>query len=144
MSAHEPARDTRRRVVFGFLASVEADADPVRACLVQGDDDAFDIPVNGALSDRIAEWAGQYVELHLRETLADGEVAERVIDGGKLLFQPGHADAPPKTIDELAREQGLDPRTPPDYAAILSGLFGSEEEAEAFRRRIRESRLLTP
>ena len=49
-------------------------------------------------------------------------------------------EIPPKSIDELAREQGLFLRPPPDYFSILSGLWESEEEAEAFRRAIDTSR----
>lgn len=50
-------------------------------------------------------------------------------------------ELPPKSIDELAREQGLLLRPPPDYFALLSGLWETEEEAEAFRQEIHEGRL---
>ena len=50
---------------------------------------------------------------------------------------PTHPD---KSIDELAREQGVTRRPHPDYFEILSGLWETEEEAEAFRNEIRQGR----
>lgn len=47
------------------------------------------------------------------------------------------AESPPKSIGELAREQGVASRPPPDYGALADGLWETEEEAEAFRREIR-------
>lgn len=47
------------------------------------------------------------------------------------------AESPPKTIGELAREQGVASRPPPDYGALADGLWETEEEAEAFRRELR-------
>lgn len=49
-------------------------------------------------------------------------------------------EAPPKSIGELAREQGAAFRPPPDYGALADGLWPTEEEAEAFRREIRPAR----
>ena len=46
----------------------------------------------------------------------------------------------PKSIDELAREQGVASRPPPDYGAFADDLWPTEEEAEAFRREIRPAR----
>ena len=47
---------------------------------------------------------------------------------------------PPKSIEELAREQGLLDRPPADYPALLADLWDTEEEAAAFRDEIRRGR----
>ena len=47
---------------------------------------------------------------------------------------------PPKSIEELAREQGLLDRPPADYPTLLADLWETEEEAAAFREEIRRGR----
>ena len=47
---------------------------------------------------------------------------------------------PPRSIAELARAQGVDLLNPPDYPAILAGLWETEKEAAAFREEIRKGR----
>ena len=47
---------------------------------------------------------------------------------------------PLKSIEELAREQGLLDRPPADYPALLADLWDTEEEAAAFRDEIRRGR----
>lgn len=47
---------------------------------------------------------------------------------------------PPRSIEELGREQGLLDRPPADYATVLADLWNTEDEAAAFREEIRRGR----
>lgn len=47
---------------------------------------------------------------------------------------------PPKSVEELAREQGIDLDNPPDYSAIASDIWPTKGDVAAFDRHIRSIR----
>ena len=131
----------RLRVMFGQVIAADATngRQGIRVHVGAGPD--VMVSLKGSLVDMVPDVLGRQVELCLSETLVDDTVVARVVSEVRPL-NPGECglDVPPKSIDALAREQGLHLRPPPDYPSILSGLWESEEEAEAFRDDIRSGR----
>ena len=137
----EPMPDIRQRVMFGqvFMADVEDGRQRVRVKLA--DESDLTMSLERDLAGEMPDILGQLAELHVSEALVGETVVERVVGEVRLLAAEERGiEIPPKSIDELAREQGLFLRQPPDYFSILSGLWESEEEAEAFRKDIRSGR----
>ena len=134
--------DLRERVMFGqvFMADVEDGRQRIRLKLADASD--VTMRLQDHLSGAMSNVLGQLAELRVSETLVGG-TPERVVVGVRLLTADERGiDLPPKSIDDLAREQGLLWREHPDYVSILSGLWESEEEAEAFREDIQSGRAL--
>ena len=131
----------RRRVIFGQVLAAEPADGRQRVRVQVGAGPDVTMSVEGALVDRMRDLLGQHVELCVSETLVDDTVVDRVVSEVRPL-NPGECgvDVPPRSIGALAREQGLHLRPPPDYFSVLSGLWESEEEAEAFRDEIRSGR----
>ena len=50
----------------------------------------------------------------------------------------------PPTLAELARLQGIDPANPPDYFALATELFPTEQDFEEFQRYLAEARRPAP
>ena len=138
---HTTKPTVRLRVMFGqVIAADAADGRPrVRVHVGAGPD--VMVRLKGSLVNTVPDVLGQHVELSVSETLAGDTVVDRVVSQVRRL-NPGECgvDVPARSIDELAREQGLHRRPPPDYFSVLSGLWESEEEAEAFREDIRSGR----
>ena len=137
----KPVPDIRQRVMFGqvFMADVEDGRQRVRVKLA--DESNLTMSLERDLVGEMPDVLGQLAELHVSETLVGETVVERVVGEVRLLAaEERGVEIPPKSIDELAREQGLFLRSPPDYFLILSALWESEEEAEAFRKDIRSGR----
>ena len=131
----------RRRVLFGQLLEAASD-DALPSIRVKlGDGSESTMAADDAVRHKTFDLVGQQVELGVCETVADGAVVDRIVDAVRPL-DPGECgiETPPKSIDELAREQGVDRRPRADYFEILSGLWETEEEADAFRREIRAGR----
>lgn len=137
----KPTPDIRERVLFAhvFMADVEDGRQRVRVKLP--DESDLTMPIDEDLTGAMSDVLGQLAELRVSEAWVGGTVVERVVGAVRLLTADEQGiDVPPKSIDELAREQGLFLRPPPDYFSILSGLWESEEEAEAFRQDVRRGR----
>ena len=121
------------------MADVEDGRQRVRVKLP--DESDLTMPLDEDLTGAMSDVLGQLAELRVSEAWVGGTVVERVVGAVRLLTADEQGiDVPLKSIDELAREQGLLLRPPPDYFSILSGLWESEEEAEAFREDIRRGR----
>lgn len=135
----EAARRTGERVLFGRLTPVEAE--PGHARVTIGDGSSMLLSVRDDLASHLAGLLGEQVEVRVREPQPGAATVYAAIEDVRLL-EPGERgpDVPPRSVNELAVEQGIDLLTPPDYSSILSGLWETEEEAQAFRREIRESR----
>ena len=131
----------RLRVMFGQVIAADATngRQGIRVHVGAGPD--VMVSLKGSLVDMVPDVLGQHVELSVSEILAGDTVVDRVVSRVRRL-SPGECglDVPARSIDELAREQGLLLRPPPDYSSILSGLWESEEEAETFREEIRSGR----
>ena len=132
--------NSRERVMFGqvFMADVEDGRQRVRVKLADASD--VTIRLQEHLAGSMSGVLGRLAELRVGETLI-GETVERMVVGVRpLTAEERGVELPPKSIDDLAREQGLLWREHPDYVSILSGLWESEEEAEAFREYIQSGR----
>ena len=137
----EPAREIRQRIMFGqvFMADVEAGRQRVRVKLA--DDSDITMSLEKEMINAMPDVLGQLAELSVSEAWVGDTVVERVVGEVRLLAAGEQGiDVPPKSINELALEQGLFLRPRPDYFEILSHLWESEEEAEAFREEIRRGR----
>ena len=134
-------RRTRHRVIFGRVRGADAGDIPRQILVGLGDGSALTMSLDTAVVSRVSGVLGRDVELRVRETVVGEAVVDRAVETLRLL-DPGECgiDAPPKSIDELAREQGVDRRPRADYFEILSGLWETEEEADAFRSEIRAGR----
>lgn len=135
----EAARRLGERVLFGRLMPVQGKHGHARVTI--GDGSSMLLSVRDDLTSRLAGLLGEQVEVRVREPLPGVASVDGSIQDVRLL-EPGECgpDVPPRSVDELAVEQGIDLLAPPDYSPILSGLWETEEEAQAFRREIRESR----
>ena len=137
----EPPRESHRRIMFGqvFMADVEAGRQRVRVKLPRGSD--LTMAIDDALTDTMPTVLGELTELSVSETIVGTTVVDRIVDDIRLLpAEERGIERPEKSIHELAMEQGLLLRAPPDYFSILSSLWDTEEEAEAFRDDIRRGR----
>ena len=133
--------EIQERAMFGqvFMADVEQGRQRLRVKLA--DDSDLTMPLAHGIAPTMPDVLGQLAELDVSETTVGGAVVDRVVNRIRLLeTEQDEIDIPPKSIDELAREQGLLSRPPADYRSILAGLWATEEEAEAFRREIRQGR----
>ena len=138
----DPEPDIRQRVMFGHVYMADVEAGRQRLRLKLADDSNVTMSVEEPLLGELPSVLGQLAELHVSEAIVGGSVVERVV-GLVRLLEPEErgVELPEKPIDELAREQGLLLRPSPDYFALLSDLWETEEEAEAFRQEIREGRV---
>lgn len=138
----EPVPEIRQRVMFGHVYMADVEAGRQRLRLKLADDSNIVMSVEEDVRHELPSVLGQLAELHVSEAIVGGAIAERVV-GLIRLLEPEErgVELPPKSIDELAREQGLLLRPPPDYFALLSGLWETDEEAKAFRQEIHEGRL---
>lgn len=137
----DPEPEIRQRVMFGHVYMADVEAGRQRLRLKLADDSNVTMSVEEPLLGELPSVLGRLAELHVSEAIVGGSVAERVV-GLVRLLEPEErgVELPQKPIDELAREQGLLLRPPPDYFSLLSSLWETEEEAEAFRQEIREGR----
>ena len=134
---------SRLRVMFGHVSPDGAIGGEtrVRVDLVTGSKAVM--RVADAIAGDVPE-ARRLCELHVSKP-PDGDASkEQLIEHIRVFPDLPPAPPPPKSIEELAREQGLLDRPPPDYAAILGGLFETEAEAQAFRDEIRRGRIASP
>ena len=136
-----PAQSERwRRVVYGRVFADDAigAAQRLRAHLTDGSEARM--RPSKFLTREVLEAPGKLAELHVSESTTDA-AADGVISGIRILERPKpRVTHPPKSITQLAREHGLLSRPPADYPSLLSGLFETEAEAEAFRDDIRRGR----
>lgn len=140
-SQYVPEPEIRQRVMFGHVYMADVEAGRQRLRLKLADDSNVTMSVEEPLLGELPSVLGQLAELHVSEAIVGESVVERVV-GLVRLLEPEErgVELPEKPIDELAREQGLLLRPSPDYFALLSDLWETEEEAEAFRQEIREGR----
>ena len=136
-----PELTIRQTVLYGhvYMADVEMGRQRLRIKLPDDSDQTMAIDDN--VVDHAAEALGQLAEVHVSEATVDGRVMERVVGHIRLLEASERGvDLPPKSIQQLAQEQGLAMRPTPNYVELLSELWPTESDAEAFREYLRTSR----
>ena len=131
------------RLVYGHvqMADVEDGRRRLRAKLPDGSDAT--IPVSDDLAPDLPEILDELAELQVREVFQGDAIIERSVVGFRILdeeeFGPVH---PPRSVEQLLREQGLLLQPLPDYTEILDGLFPNEEDIESFAAYLGNRRLI--
>ena len=130
----------RRHAVERLMCSVAriGDAVDVAHCSAAG----YDMRVRVQLTDAALVTVGlPSVQRFFAFQLESGETLwlRRQLHSRDIERQGGVAH-PPKSIEELGREQGLLGRPPADYPSLLADLWETQEDAAAFREEIRRGR----
>ncbi|MGB6836927.1 MAG: hypothetical protein WBF66_04395 [Dehalococcoidia bacterium] len=135
-----PGRGMRRRRLSGhaYMVDVEPGRERLRVKLPDGRDITLD--VQEELTARIAAALDQVVEVQVEEEVEGNIPISRVARDLAVLPTSGPgSDQPPKSISELEREQNM-PSERPDYVALASIVWETEEEIAQFEQYVRELR----
>lgn len=131
---------SRMRRVSGhaFMADVEPGRQRLRVKMPDGRD--ITVEVEEKLLTRIPEVLDRAVTMEVREESEDEVVTGRVAERLTLLPSSGLGiDKPPKTVHELAKEQGM-PKDRPDYVALASRIWETTDDVSNFDQHLREIR----
>jgi len=137
---HVPEHQTRRRRLLGhaYMVDVEPGRQRLRVKLPDGRDVTLEIQENLAAS--LAAALDRAVELQVEEEVEGDTPTSRIARDLTILPSSGpKSDQPPRTIQELEREQNL-PRGHPDYVALASAVWETEAEVVEFERYVQEMR----
>ena len=129
---YEPERRPRQRLLSGhaYMVDVEPGRMRIRLKLPDGRDITLDadpdlIPSLRGAVDRV-------VEIEAVEELEGDQVASRTAVHMALLPSSGiGSEKPPKSIEELAQEQGLTGKLP-DYLGLATAVWETEEQVAEF------------
>lgn len=133
-------RSTRKRRLSGhaYMADVEPGRQRLRIKLPDGRDLTLD--VDEGLITQISAALDRVVELSVEEEFEGDVATNRVARGVEILPSSGPgSDRPPKSLEELEREQDL-PKERPDYQALVSAVWETEAEVAEFEEHLREMR----
>jgi len=136
----ELQRLTRSRRISGhtYMVDVEPGRQRIRLKLPDGRD--ITLEVDDQVAATIASALDRVVEIEMDEQL-DGDIPARRIARALEIFpssEPG-SDRPPKSIEDLRREQRL-PDERPDYVSLASSIWQTEKEVIDFDEHIRQIR----
>lgn len=135
-----PERSTRRRRLSGhaYMVDVEPGRQRLRVKLPDGRD--VTLEAEEELIARIRDALDRVVEIEVEEELEGEVTTRRTVHAVEVLpsSAPG-SDKPPKSVEELEREQNL-PKERPDYAALASQIWQTEAEVTEFEGHLREMR----
>ena len=139
-SEHPSRTELRSRRLVGHAYMVDVEPGRQRLRLKMPDDRDATLDVDEGLLVEIPEALDRVVELEVAEQLEDGAVTGRTVSGLAVLpsSAPG-SDEPPKTVVELAKEQGIPPERP-DYVSIASSVWEDEDEIASFDQYIASMR----
>lgn len=132
LEIEEPTTAPRTRRVAGhaYMVDVEPGRWRIRLKLPDGRDITLD--ASEELAGVMKAAVDQVVEIESVEELVGEEVASRMAVNLQILPSSGPGSTrPPKSIEELAREQGM-PGERPNYVALASTVWTNEEEVEEF------------
>ena len=133
-------RSTRRRRFSGhaYMADVEPGRQRMRIKLPDGRD--VTLEVDEQVAARIVPALDRVVEIEVDEDMEGDITARRVALGLEILPSSGAgSDVPPKSVEELEREQDL-PEKRPDYVSLASAIWRTQEELVEFDDHLREMR----
>ena len=131
---------TRRRRLSGhaYMADVEPGRQRLRVKLPDGRD--VTLEANEELKGRILAAIDRVVEIEVEEQMEGDVTTNRLVRAIEILPSSGSgSDQPPKSIEELEREQNL-PKERPDYQALASAIWETEEQVAEFEEHLREMR----
>lgn len=135
-----PGRRRLRRRLSGhaYMVDVEPGRQRLRVKLPDGRDTTLDVLKE--LVPGIAAALDQVVEIQVDEEVEGNISISRVASDLTVLPTSGPgSDQPPKSISELETEQRV-PSEPPDYVALASSVWNTEEDIAEFEQYVRESR----
>lgn len=136
-----PQQSTRMRRVSGhaFMVDVEPGRPRIRLKLPDGRDVTLD--VDEQLLAQISTALDRVVEVDIEEGFEGTFISSRVARGLSVLPTSGPgSDKPPKSIDQLVKEQNL-PDKRPDYRALASAIWKTEEEVAEFQEHLNAMRV---
>lgn len=139
-SEKPPERSRRIRRISGhaYMVDVEPGRQRIRIKLPDGRDATLD--ADEELTSRIRNALDRIVEIVVEEELEGDVTISRIAQSVEVLPSSGPgSDQPPKSIEELEQEQSL-PKERPDYAALASAIWRTEEDIEKFEEHVRQIR----
>ena len=120
------------------MVDVEPGRQRIRIKLPDGRDATLD--ADEELTSRILNALDRIVEIVVEEELEGDVTISRIAQSVEVLPSSGPgSDQPPKSIEELEREQSL-PKERPDYAALASAIWETEADIESFEEHVRQIR----
>jgi hypothetical protein len=137
------SRASWTRVVSGhaYMVDVEPGRERLRVKLPDGRD--MTIEVDSVLASKMANALDRVVELRVEEEMEGDTPAKRVVHDLTVVDSEADSDRPSKSVQELALEQGL-PSKRPDYVALASAIWRTEQELAEFEEHLRQIRQAEP
>jgi hypothetical protein len=136
--ATEPTLRRRRYSGHAYMVDIEPGRQRLRIKMPDGRD--VTLNVDQTLIDKIGSALDQVVEVDAEEQLEGSGVLTRFVRSVNVLPSAGPgSDKPPKSVQELAREQGL-PSSRPDYSGIASDIWATEDDVAEFEAYLRTLR----
>ena len=138
--AAETSRQPRQRRLSGhaYMVDVEPGRTRIRLKLPDGRD--LTLEADPELTPSLRGAVDRVVEIEAVEELEGDQVASRTAVNMTLLPSSAFgSDKPPKPIEELAEEQGLTGQRP-DYEALASAVWETEEQVAEFTEFLRHVR----
>jgi len=120
------------------MVDVEPGRQRLRIKLPDGRDVTLD--VDDEVAAKLGPILDRIIEIEIDEEMEGDVTARRVARGVDILPSSGPgSDLPPKTVEDLEREQEL-PAKRPDYVALASAIWRTEKELTEFEEHLREIR----
>jgi hypothetical protein len=138
----EPAvpRQSRSRRVTGRAYMVDVEPGRWRLRLKMPDGRDLTLDATEELAEILKRAVDQLVEIESIEELEGDSISSRTAVDLQVLPSSGPGSAkPPKSVEELAREQGM-PATRPDYVALASNVWTSDDELAEFAEYLHQIR----
>ena len=135
-----PGRSTRKRRLSGhaYMVDIEPGRQRIRIKLPEGRD--VTLEADDRLAAKIGSALDRVVEIEMEEEFEGDTIARRVARAMDVLPSSGPgSDLPPKSIEELEREQDMPPERP-DYVSLASAVWKTEKELAEFEAHLQEIR----
>ena len=117
------------------MVDVEPGRERIRIKMPDGRD--ITLSVDESVFSAMGQALDKLVDIEVEEEFDGATPIQRVIRD-LALVPPPEESPPPKSIEELEREQRIPKR--PDYVALASGVWRTKEELDEFERYLRELR----
>ncbi len=135
-----PKKHSRRRRFSGhaYMVDVEPGRQRLRVKMPDGRDMTIDVA--DELIEKTRAALDQVVEVNVQEDFQGAATIGRRILGIEILPSSGPgSDRPPKSVEDLAREQNL-PSERPDYSDLAGEIWSNEREIEEFHQELKAMR----
>ena len=136
----QPAGPPRRRRLSGHAYMVDVEPGRYRFRLKLPDGRDLTLDADESLGEVLRSAVDRAVEIETVEEVDGDQVTGRLAIDMQVLPSSGPGSMkPPKTLDELAEEQGLTGGAP-DYEALASAVWETEQDVADFEEYLREAR----